>query len=247
MAKRSVCRRPHCVLACLMACGGFPTLAQGALYSHTLNTSLSPVDPANGYQYFAFNSPLTVDQVFTTTGGVITSNTMGNGFQGQGSNYVYKEVLPAQFEPGNDWEVSARVRVLESESVSFLFGFFLGGWFDGIAAGVGLTHNAWQYYSLAGSGSRDNREWTDWRILTDRASNTYEVFVDNQLLFTDNLIAANGSPGFGLPVNHVLFGDGTGGSNARAEISSFAFRQVPTPGGTAAFMMLGALGTRRRR
>lgn len=220
--------------------------ASGQVFSHTLNTNMSPLDPANGYSYFNVNSSLTGPQVWSASGGVVTSNTMGNGFQGQGSSYAYLPVLPADFTPGQDWVLTARVRVLQSETVSFLFGFSLGAWFDGIGVGLGIVSNGWQSNTL-GTGQRDNTQWTTWRIETQRANNTYSVFVDDQLLLTDSFTIANGSPGFGLPANHIFMGDGTGGSNAQAEISSYSFSQVPTPGAVAMVALGVPVAMRRRR
>jgi MYXO-CTERM domain-containing protein len=191
---------------------------------------------------------LTEPQVFSVSGGTVTANSMGNGFQGQGSNSVHLGVAPANFDAGQDYVIEARVRVLESERVSFHYGFYVGGWFDGMNVSIGLQHNTLQSASLAIIQSRDNTAWTDWRLVTDRTFGVYRVYADNALLYTDTIQHATGSAGFGLPDHYFAFGDGTGGANARAELTSFSVRQIPVPApGAAALLGLGGLAAARRR
>ena len=64
------------------------TSAKAQFVSETLDPNQLP--SAQGWGYYSLNSVLTTEsQVFSTSGGILTSNTMGNGFQGQGGNFVY--------------------------------------------------------------------------------------------------------------------------------------------------------------
>jgi hypothetical protein len=221
------------------------TSALGAGFSHTLSTASLP--SAQGYNYFGVNSPLTESQVYSTDGSILTVNTIGNGYQGQGSNYDYLSFTNT--ETSWNWILEARVRVLEGELWSFHYGFFLAGWIDGAAAGVGIMPSTVQNYSLNGVYSRDNTQWTDWAIVTDRDSGTFNVYADGTLLFTDQLVNATGSPGYGLPLNHIGFGDGTGGANSRAEVASLRFTQlrvVPEPTLLTVLAGAAAMIVRRR-
>jgi hypothetical protein len=232
-------------ISLLLLASMFASTALGAGFSHTLSVASMP--SSQGYGYFAFNSALTESQVFSTDGSILTASTIGNGYQGQGSNYAY---LPfTNTETSWNWVLEARVRVLQGELWSFHYGFFLAGWIDGAAAGVGIMPSTVQNYSLNGVYARDNTQWTDWAIVTDRAAGTFNVYADGSLLFTDYLVNATGSPGYGLPLNHIAFGDGTGGANSRAEIASLRFRQlrvVPEPTTLAMLAGLGAIALRRR-
>ena len=71
------------------------------------------------------------------------------------------------------------------------------------------------------SGTFDNTASHEY--LLDWVSNT------SWRIFRDGVLVHSGSGGFALASNRVLFGDGTGGSNARGEITAFRFIQnVPT-------------------
>ncbi len=218
--------------------------AQASLYSVTFNTNQMP--SAQGWSYYSLNSSLTESQVFSTSGGALTSNTIGNGYQGQGGNFVYEEAMPSEFDANQDWIVEARVRVLSGELWSFHYGFCIGAAFDGLIASVGIMPGTWQDSSLNG-WTRDNTQWTTWRIETDRLAGTYDLYADNVLLATRGL--GLGTSGVGFPDHYTFLGDGTGGANAHAEVQSFSFRQVaiPTPGAAAIMSIGGLLATRRRR
>lgn len=232
-----------CVLAIV---AGACSCAHASLFSHTYDTSLMP--SAQGYMYLGLNSALTEPQVFSVNGGVVTANSMGNGFQGQGSNSVHLGVNPANFVPGQDFVIEARVRVLQGEIWSFHYGFYLGGYFDGMNASIGIMTSTVSSYSL-GIVARDNTQWTDWKLQTDRTANVYRIYANGSLFLTDTLGSGVGSPGFGLPQNYFAFGDGTGGANAHAELMSFHAYQipVPTPGSALVFAVAGTMLARRRR
>lgn len=219
--------------------------AHAQLFAHTLDTSILP--SAQGYTYFGLNSALSESQVFTPGPSIMTCNSIGNGYQSQGSNTAVLSVDTNDFTPGQDYVIEARVRVLQSEIWSFHFGFYIGAYFDGMTTSVGIMPASQQFNSLYGN-FRDNTQWTDWKIVTDRASGTYSVYTDGILLHTEAFGIASGPPGYGLPENYFGFGDGTGGSNALAEISSFRVyqRAIPAPA-SVAMIGAGALLTVRRR
>lgn len=218
--------------------------ATAQLVSVTLDPNQLP--SAQGWGYYSLNSVLaTESQVFSTSGGILTSNTMGNGFQGQGSNFVYTSAAPGSFTSGQDWIVESRVRVLEGERISFAYGFCIGAAFDGMTASVGIMNNLWQDSSLFAAG-RDNTDWATWRIETKRDLGVFRLYVNNVLISSPAI--AFGANGGDFPEHYAFLGDGTGGANAHAEVESFSFRQVPVPTpGAAAVLGLGGLFAARRR
>ncbi len=225
-----------CIALSVAAC------AQAAFFSSTLDVNSMP--SAQGCSYFALNSGLTESQVFAPGAGVMTINTIGNGYQSQGGNLAIRAADHNEMEYGMNWAIEARVRVLSGELWSFHYGFCLAAEFDGMSASLGIMPSTYQHYSLQG-GVRDNTQWTTWRLETDRDAGIYRVYADGSLLAAGALYFGPSSPGF--PDHYVAFGDGTGGANAHAEVSSLTFRQfVPTPG-AACVLSLFALAARRRR
>jgi hypothetical protein len=218
--------------------------ASAQLISETLDPSQLP--SSQGWGYYSLNSVLASEsQVFSTSGGILTSNTLGNGFQGQGGNFVYTSASPGSFTSGQDWIVESRVRVLEGERISFGYGFCIGAAFDGMTASVGIMNNLWQDSSLF-VASRDNTEWATWRIETKRDLGLFRLYVNDVLISSPAI--AFGASGGDFPEHYAFLGDGTGGANARAEVASFSFRQVPVPApGAAAVLGLGGLMAARRR
>lgn len=227
-------------LAAFAAAIAVATSAHASIWSANYDPSALP--SSQGWGYYSLNSGLTEADVFSTSGGVLTSNTIGNGYQGQGGNFAYASAAPGSFTTGQDWVVEARVRVLEGELWSFHYGFCIGASFDGISASVGIMPGTWQDSSLNGA-ARDNTQWTTWRIETDRQAGVFSLYADGVLLAVRGLGPASPVPGG--PSDYAFLGDGTGGANARAEISSYSFTQVPAPGAVA---LLGlGLASRRRR
>lgn len=216
--------------------------AQAQLHADTFDVSLMP--SAQGWGYYPLNSGLTEAQVYATNGTVLTSNTMGNGYQGQGANFVYDAAATGSFTANLDWIVEARVRVLQGELWSFHYGFSIGAHFDNMAASVGIMPSTWQDHSLNGGG-RDNTQWTLWRVETDRANGVFRVFADGNLLATRALSVGPVSGPY--PDHYYFLGDATGGANAHAEVSSWSFRQVPAPGVLGVVGVAGLLTARRRR
>lgn len=219
--------------------------ATAQLISRTLNPNQLP--SAQGWGYYSLNSVLTTEsQVFSTSGGILTSNTMGNGFQGQGGNFVYTSASSGSFTSGQDWIVESRVRVLEGERISFGYGFCIGAAFDGMTASVGIMNDLWQDSSFF-AAFRDNTEWATWRIETKRDLGLFRLYVNDVLISSPAI--AFGANGGDSPAHYAFLGDGTGGANARAEVESFSFRQVPipAPGAAAVFGLGGLMAARRRR
>lgn len=233
---------------CAIALGvvvGIAGVARAGIFSHNLGMSTLP--SAQGYRYVAMNSSLPESQVFSLAGGVLTSNTMGTPYNGQGVNMMVLDVPTGAFEAGNDFVIEARVRTLAEERSGNHYGFHLGAWFDGLRLGVGIMTQTVQTPSQRVLLSRDNTQWTTWRIETRRADNLFLVYANGQFLFSDEILPGTGARPAEFPQSYVGFGDGTGGANARAEMSGFHFHQVPAPG-AAALLGIGCVwGARRRR
>ncbi len=200
--------RPACLHHPVSITGIVAALTLVTATSHGTTTSESmdgTVHPADlGWTYFAVGNALPGTELFTAKrGGVITQNTVGVGFQGQGSNYYFRTVeVPAP----SSWIMEARLRVLQSEIISFPFGSFVA--FGNTGAGFQTNLIS----PLAGSWTTVAFDATVWRTYRWEVSacGAWTLFIDGEL-FTNG----GGAQTSGLL--DLAFGDGTGGANADAE------------------------------
>lgn len=184
--------------------------------------------------------------VYSVSGGVLRQDTIG--FPGRGSAYYFLGAV----DPNLPFTVDVRARVLEEAGVGptdWGFGFYVSTGAEFFPVGISIS----SIYGAGGPGGHggilatgfDNKtQFHNYRLeATPGTGNTYSVFRDGNLVGTDFVVS-------GAPLNGLGLGDLTGDASARAEITRFAFTQVPEPSAIT-LIGLGAVGclgfTRRNR
>jgi hypothetical protein len=166
-----------------------------------LDGSTHPADA--GWTYFGLGNGLTATQAFTLDAGVIKQLTLGAGYAGSGSNYVYKNVVVPH---PSAWTLRARMRVTASEIWSFPFGAYVGfgstGW-GMMTNSISPLNGGWVTFAY------DATEWHDYRIET-AACGRWTMFIDDQVYYEGAGANTQGTLA-------LAFGDGTGGANANAD------------------------------
>jgi hypothetical protein len=163
--------------------------------------------------------------VFSTDGSVLTMNTMPAAYSGG----VYGGATYRRFDVVNTAPLAIlewTSRTLENESdPGWSLGFFAGFIIDNKQVTAGIHTN--QISLMDGTGKKyisiDATEFHTYRIEAVAGASTYDFYIDGALQTTATKRSVSVS-------NRVMFGDGTGGANAKAEISSLEFSQIPEPG-----------------
>lgn len=168
---------------------------------------------AQGWTYVGDGTPEA--NVFSVSGGVLTMNTLGRG--GSFPHYEF----PGTIDSALPFTLSMRARVTgyEGETPDNVFGFGVFGC-EGANSerfGVGLSQTRIMTVTPDLSANLDATQFHDY-LVKGTPGGGYQVFVDNTLMLN-----GQSAPG-GCP--YLLWlGDGTGGPNARAEITRFSFTQ----------------------
>lgn len=210
-----------------IACSYLPLLA-GLILSTTparaatISLDFTSLPSAQGWTYFAQGNAAAEASVFSVDGTTLFQNTIGVGLAGQGSNrYNDNNVV----DPVHPFILSIRARVLEEEgdvthnSFGFSFGVFTGT----ETFGIGLGTSRIQDQSIAFlSTTFDNTQFHNYR-LEGTPGVGYQLFIDN-------VFFASGLPVLSSFQNSLFLGDATGGTNARAEVTSYQFTSLPEPG-----------------
>ena len=235
--------RTHTALAALALSLGFSATAHAETV--TLDTSRLPT--VQGWTYAAYGDGAAVAEasIYSVSGGLLHQNSMGVGMTQSGGNWYEHAVTLA---PSENWSMTLVGRLLSFESVTspaYPFGFCFGA-NDNIAVGFGSDNI--QYVGRNGLASAPLPSGFDSSVF-----NRYELNVVGGLqsftingvaVFTDQLLPG-GNP------SAILFGDGTGYANSRADIQSFTFTSgVPEPGSWAMCLAgfgLMALALQRQR
>jgi hypothetical protein len=203
-----------------------PQLASAAVVTLGFNSLPS----AQGWTYSAegpSHSTQLESNIWSTDGTTLTMSTMGSPLVPPSQNtYAQNGIMNTV----NPFDVTWRSRVVESE------GTVAGGWGVGVAVGaqqftVGFITNA-----ILIDGSQipfDATAFHEYRLTGKPGTNTFSLYIDN-ILFANGRSFSKFAVG-----NYVLFGDLTGGANARAQLQALTFRQAPE----SATMLLAVYGT----
>jgi hypothetical protein len=170
-----------------------------------------------GWLYEMSGTPAPESRVFSVQDGILSQNSIGIGFAGSGGNgYNLYDVIDRRLP----FALSVRARVLaeEGDLQRNAFGLWFGLFTDTQKVGIGLgTSKIDDIHGRFVSTTIDNTQLHEYR-LEGTPGFGYQIFVDHTLLGFAPEIQVRGR-------NHLSFGDGTGGTNARAEVTAYAFIQ----------------------
>jgi hypothetical protein len=233
--------RAHHTLCAAVATAGLAAAATADTVSAiNLKPSSFPSEQP-GWEYEAANFDAGVPEVDVFRPGVdsFTINTMGIGFGNRpGSNQAVYDIAPFAVSTVSSMMIQTRFRVLESEVAQFHYGFGFGMAINGQVMSLGFSTDR---MSFTGSSTVpfDATEWNEFRLVGDLNSDTFDVWINDELFTTRPLT--------GLSRTYVFIGDATGSANARTEVDYFRAFFIPTPGTVAVLGAAAALTTRRAR
>ncbi len=217
-------RRPIAVFFLTLA----SLLSGVSLKAQTTSLNFDSLPSSQGWTYVATNSTVSETSIFSVSNSTLHQNTLGlGGFQADYERFNFGDPL-------KPFVLSMRSRTLqEDSSATYGFGF---GWNTGTKYySVSVGVNAFRFGSGSNqSASVDTTLFHDYRI-EGNPNGLFNFYVDNLLYTTSSAVGQSGS-------NSIYFGDLTPtGSNARADITQFSFRNVSTPAPSALFTALFGL------
>jgi len=192
--------------------------------------SFASLPSAQGFTYSPTGSHAGAleSSVFSVGGGVLTQNSMGQGFGVSGGSIFYTMNGIVTATESKQLRATARCLQFEGSGLAaagqqtFAFGFTTGS----VQYDVSITPT--KLYTLGPSGTvnvagtYDNSTQFHEYVLDFTPPSTFRIYRDGVLVHT-------GTSGFGVAANRIWLGDGTGGGNARAEIRAYRFVQdLPT-------------------
>ena len=195
--------------------------AAGSARATSIILSMGSLPSAQGWTYTSGGIAAPETPTWSASPGLLAFDTMpyNVGLSGQGTSSFYFQLgVVNNFEP---IVIAVRARVLEWEQdgSAFVGGCFGFGFTQGNtlwAMGISPT----QIRNVNGnvlSSAYDNTQFHDYRLEWTPPSSV-RFYVDNTLISTNNT-------GFAQALNRIHFGDGTGASNARCEITRYSFLQ----------------------
>lgn len=199
--------------------------AVNARASQDILLDFNTLPSAQGFVYSPVGSHAGVAEaaVFSVAGGVLTQDTIGQylGTIGGGINYVRGGIIVV----GEASELQVTARCLQVQGTA-AFPAGQGGLWFGLTDGAtqfGFALNASKAFVLGSSGwvtlagTWDNTQFADWTFRFDPPATCR--------LYRDGALVSTTIGGGAVAANRLIFGDGTGGANARGEITAFHFLQ----------------------
>lgn len=189
---------------------------------------------AQGWVFVPYGSDAgtTETEVFSVTGGVLVQNSIGQSLGGPGAT-TYSRAVP--LAPGAPYAVTWRSRVLVSEgdpsSSLYGYGFQVVVRNGSASVMIAMTTDRVRDHLLQ-TVFRSNTGFHDFRLEVDPPTG-YQLWVDG----VPTLSGALGS----LGSNTLEVGDGSGITNALAELSAFTFYQPGVPPGVPETMTVEKL------
>jgi hypothetical protein len=199
---------------------GFDTLpsAQGWTYS--------PSGPSHAGQIET--------NIWNVNGVRLAMNTIGSGLMSPASN-IYTQLGMLNAVDPIVVEVTSRMLQFEGGNHGWSFGYENG--VNGVSVGFSTTGIR---LGTGGVIALDATGFHDYRLEFTPGDATFSFFVDDAFF-------ASGTP-TASSLNRIWFGDGSGGSNGRAEMTAYHLAQVPEPGAAMLFAVsVTAMCLRRRR
>lgn len=219
-------RHPHfCALAALATV----CLASFAAHAAPMDVTLgfASLPSAQGWTYTPSGAHAAVlePSVFAVSGGVLTQNTVGQSNGVSGGSIFYVRTGGITNTESKFFRVTARSLQAEASPTATLgqgglfFGFTTPA---GVQYGFGFTPTRHHVLQPAGTvvvgGTYDNATAFHEYQFSWASSGAFA-------LTRDGVLVSSGSGGFPVAGNRVVFGDGTGGANAHAEIIALRFIQ----------------------
>lgn len=199
------------------------TAASATAQDILLDFSMLP--SAQGFAYTPVGSHAGVAEatVFSVAGGVLTQNTIGQylGLTGGGIYYVMPGIIDAAAT--SETHVTARCLQVQGSSAypAGQGGFWFGQTNGSTQFGFSLTPTKAYVLGPGGwftvAGTWDNTQFADW-VFRHEPPLTCKLYRNGTLVSTT-------TGGGAVAANRLFFGDGTGGANARGEVSSYHFLQ----------------------
>lgn len=207
-----------------------------ALRAEEIALDTTRLPSTQGWRYAAYGDGAATPEtsVYAVDAGLLRLDTMGIGMTQGGGNWYERAVT---LSPGDHWSMTLIASLLTFESVTsplYPLGLCFGA-NNGIAVGFGADNI--QYVGAHGMESAalpvgfDAERFNTYRLDVTGGLQTFSI--NGETVFADRPTPA-GTPG------GILFGDGTGYANTRADIQSFVFTSaVPEPQ-TWLLMLAGA-------
>ncbi|OLP16315.1 hypothetical protein BST81_22230 [Leptolyngbya sp. 'hensonii'] len=216
----------------------------------TLSLDFNSLPSQQGWTY-GTSLGFAEQQIFSVTGTSLIQNSLITGFQSSGGMSYY---IDNQIDPSLPFTFEIRTRILSSPTAGWSVNYY--GFFFGISIGskyvsIALDERGIQsdFTVLSPLIPINTKDFHTYRV-EGTPEKDFSLFVDGTLIFQSPLIER----GDGSNYNRILFGDGTGGTNANAEITYLSFRQgnqdaqsVPEPLGLLGISTVAGLGLRLRR
>ncbi len=220
-------RFARCLSLAGLAALGAAASASAAALDVSLNFASLP--SAQGFSYVASGAHAGVAEatVFSVSGGTLTQNTIGQYLGTSGAGLYYQRANGITTTEAKQIRVTARALQAAGSSVfpngegGFCFLFAHGSVQYGFMltpTRIGYLQSSWVLLPA----TYDNTQFHDY-IFDWSPGGSWRIYRDGVQIST-------GSGGGSLAVNRILIGDGTGGANARGEVSAYRFVQdLATP------------------
>jgi hypothetical protein len=251
-----ICRKQHASSGAIATLGAlvstFVLTAHSGLAA-TLSLDFNSLPSQQGWTY-GTSLGFAEQQIFSVTGTSLIQDSLNTGFQSSGRMIYY---IDNQIDPSLPFTFEIRTRVLSSPTAGWSVNYY--GFFFGISLGskyvaIALDERGIQsdFTVLNPPIPINTRDFHTYRV-EGNPGQDFSLFVDGTLIFQSPLIER----GDGSNYNQILFGDGTGGTNANAEITYLSFRQgnpddqsVPEPASIIGLLVVAGVsagGTLKRK
>ena len=209
--------------------------------AQTTSLSFDSLPTAQGWVYNTGRPSVPETSIFSIDAGALKQNSLG-----QSSNFIALYEKRDFADTSRPFVLALRARVLEEDNVEqshfgFCFGFETGTKAYSIGIGTNIIKAP---NGPILSSTIDNTQFHDYRY-EGTPDGSYSLYVDDNLIATGSALAYNSS-------NRLFLGDGTTGTNARAEITRFTYTAVPAPSALITLLIgvvpgVGVLLRRRHR
>jgi hypothetical protein len=218
-------RRLHIfVLSATIASLAISAVSLAATQNFQLNFSSLPSAQGCNYNPVGSHAGTVESTVYSVAGGVLTQNSIGKGYGVSGGS-IYYGALNGLVTTTETKQLRVTARCLQVEGSGagaagqqgFAFGFNTGS----VQYDVSVTPT--NIYALGPggtinvAGTYNNTVFQEY-VLDYAPPSTFRIYRGGVLIHT-------GTSGFAASGSRLFFGDGTGGANARAEITALRFVQ----------------------